>query len=67
MLLTCLYGVKTKEINQAVKNNPDKFPYGYIFVLDKYEKTEVVKSFDRLNTHFAVAKIKHKIIRKDEK
>lgn len=38
-----------------------------IFVLDKYEKTEVVKSFDRLNTHFAVAKIKHKIIRKDEK
>ena len=40
VLLDCdvadLYGVKTKEINQAVKNNPDKFPYGYI-------------SFDRLN------------------
>ena len=53
VLLDCdvadLYGVKTKEINQAVKNNPDKFPYGYIFVLDKYEKAEVVKSFDRLN------------------
>ena len=53
VLLDCdvadLYGVKTKEINQAVKNNPDKFPYGYIFVLDKYEKAEVVKNFDRLN------------------
>ena len=25
-----LYGVETREINQAVKNNPDKFPKGYI-------------------------------------
>ena len=53
VLLDCdvaeLYGVKTKEVNQAVKNNPEKFPYGYLFVLDKYEKTEVVKNFDRLN------------------
>ncbi len=45
-----LYGVQTKEINQAVKNNPRKFPYGYLFELDKYEKEEVVKNFDRLNT-----------------
>ena len=44
-----LYGVKTKEVNQAVRNNPGKFPYGYIFELDKYEKAEVVKNFDRLN------------------
>ena len=44
-----LYGVKTKEINQAVRNNPRKFPYGYLFELDKYEKEEVVKNFDRLN------------------
>lgn len=43
-----LYGVQTKEVNQAVKNNPRKFPYGYIFELDKYEKTEVVKNFDHL-------------------
>lgn len=41
--------VEPKFNNQAVKNNPDKFPYGYIFVLDKYEKSEVVKNFDRLN------------------
>jgi hypothetical protein len=26
-----LYGVEPKEINQAVKRNPDKFPEGYIF------------------------------------
>lgn len=29
-----LYGVKTKEVNQAVKNNPEKFPDGYVFELD---------------------------------
>jgi len=28
-----LYGVETKRINEAVKNNPDKFPEGYIFKL----------------------------------
>ena len=32
-----LYGVQTKEVNQAVKNNPDKFPEGYIFSLIKAE------------------------------
>ena len=25
-----LYGVETKRINEAVKNNPDKFPLGYL-------------------------------------
>ena len=30
--VAALYGVTTKEINQAVKNNPEKFPDGYIFV-----------------------------------
>lgn len=29
-----LYGVKTKEVNQAVRNNPEKFPEGYVFELD---------------------------------
>ena len=43
-----LYGVKTREVNQAVKNNPGMFPYGYLFELDKYEKEEVVKNFDHL-------------------
>ena len=45
-----LYGVGTKEINQAVKNNPKKFPYGFIFGVDEYEKDELVKNFDRFNS-----------------
>lgn len=44
-----LYGVTTKEVNQAVKNNPNKFPFGYLMELDKYEKAELVKNFDRFN------------------
>lgn len=28
-----LYGVETKRINEAVKNNPDKFPEGYLIYL----------------------------------
>ena len=32
--LAKLYGVQTREINQALKNNSRKFPSGYTFVLD---------------------------------
>lgn len=32
-----IYGVETKRINEAVRNNPDKFPSGYIIELDKTE------------------------------
>jgi len=32
-----VFGVETKEINQAVRNNPLKFPEGYIIKLDKEE------------------------------
>ncbi|MCH5237884.1 MAG: ORF6N domain-containing protein [Muribaculaceae bacterium] len=32
-----LYGVETKVINQAVKNNPNKFPEGFVFELTKEE------------------------------
>lgn len=35
--VAALYGVETKEINQAVRNNPDKFPTGFIFRLDEEE------------------------------
>ena len=48
-----LYGVETKEINQAVKNNPDKFPVGYILLTTTEDKSELVKNFDRFN------KLKH--------
>ena len=32
-----LYRVKTKEVNQAVRNNPDKFPSDYMFELTDEE------------------------------
>lgn len=36
-----LYGVETREINQAVKNNPNKFPQGYVFELNKREHSDL--------------------------
>ena len=42
-----LYGVETKRINEAVSNNPEKFPDGYIFELDNQERNELVENFDR--------------------
>ncbi len=43
-----LYGVETKRINEAVRNNPEKFPDGYIISLSKSDKDEVVENFDHL-------------------
>lgn len=43
-----LYRVETKHINQAIRNNPDKFPEGYIIYLTQEEKEKVVKNFDHL-------------------
>ena len=51
-----LYGVETREINQAVKNNPRKFPNEeYIFELSKEEKKEVIKIFDNPKIKFSPA------------
>jgi hypothetical protein len=44
-----LYGVQTKEVNQAVKNNHGRFPDGYIFELQNTEKQQLVKNFDRFD------------------
>ena len=38
-----LYGVETKIINQAVKNNPNKFPQGFIYELTK-EEWDILRS-----------------------
>ena len=35
--LAKLYGVETKRINEAVKNNPDKFPERFSFKLTSQE------------------------------
>jgi len=32
-----LYGVETRDINKSVKNNPEKFPKGYLFELNNQE------------------------------
>lgn len=42
-----LYGVETKRVNEAVRNNPDKFPEGYLVSLQVSEKQELVENFDR--------------------
>ena len=44
-----LYGIETKRVNEAVSNNPDKFPSDYMFELSKDEKIEVVEYFDHLS------------------
>jgi hypothetical protein len=45
-----LYGVATKRINEAVKNNPDKFPEGYLTELNDEEKKQLVENFDHLQS-----------------
>ena len=50
--VAALYGVETKRINEAVRNNPDKFPEGYIFELTEAE-TEEVKAITAKNDDFA--------------
>ena len=35
--VAALYGVETCVVNQAVKNNPDKFPAGYVVELTQDE------------------------------
>jgi hypothetical protein len=65
-----LYGIETKRVNEAVKNNPDKFPEGYVIYLDEEEtdflrskfstleiKSEPVENFDRFQ------KLKHSTVR----
>jgi len=54
--IASLYGVETRDINKAVKNNPEKFPDGYIIELTKDEKKELVENFHRFN------KLKHSTV-----
>ena len=41
--VAAIYNVETMRINEAVKNNPDKFPKGYIIELNKEEKGRLSK------------------------
>ena len=40
-----IYGVETKRINEAVKNNPEKFPEGYIVQLTESKWLELKSKF----------------------
>jgi hypothetical protein len=42
------YGVETKDLNQAVQRNIDRFPSDFMFRLKKQEKKEVVTNCDHL-------------------
>ena len=48
--VAALYGVETKRINEAVGNNPDKFPNGYIITLDS-------KELDNLRSKISTANV----------
>ncbi|MDR2563480.1 MAG: ORF6N domain-containing protein [Prevotellaceae bacterium] len=50
-----LYGVETREINQALKNNQEKFPEGYVLQTSQEEKNELIKNFDNPKTKFSPA------------
>ena len=43
--VAALYGVETMRINEAVKNNPDKFPEGYIIRLENDEWKNLKSKF----------------------
>ena len=51
--VAALYGVETRVINQAVKNNPEKFPNGYVAELFSDE-------FATLRSKFLTANISSK-------
>ena len=45
-----LYGVSTKQMNQQVKRNLNRFPEDFMFQLTAEEKEEVVTICDHLKT-----------------
>ena len=55
--VAALYGVETKRVNEAVKNNPEKFPDGYVFQLSRDESESLRSKFSTLKiaTHLWTA------------
>ena len=48
--VAALYGVQTKEVNQAVRNNPRKFRDGYVIELTKEESAVLRSKISTLET-----------------
>ncbi len=45
-----LYGIETKRVNEAVKNNPEKFHEGFVIYLDEEETDFLRSKFSSLET-----------------
>ncbi|MCM1041477.1 MAG: ORF6N domain-containing protein [Bacteroides sp.] len=48
--VAAIYGVETKHVNQAVRNNPEKFPEGHIIDFDR-------QSFANLKSKFLTSSL----------
>lgn len=64
--VAALYGVETKRVNEAVKNNPDKFPNGYILELDREETKSLRSKFSTLNNPNVKRKMDNPVSRPPE-
>ena len=71
--VAAIYKVETKRVNEAVKNNPDKFPHDYMFEItekefsdlrSKFSTTKFTKTRSFIELNFAVLKFKHTIKKK---
>ncbi|MDR0307529.1 MAG: ORF6N domain-containing protein [Chitinispirillales bacterium] len=51
--IAVLYGVETKRINEAVKNNPDRFPEGYIISLKENELRSLRSKISTANVNMS--------------
>ncbi len=47
--VAALYGVETKRVNEAVRNNPQKFPEGYVLDTDKQILIDLRSKFSTAN------------------
>ena len=48
--VAAIYQIETKRVNEAVRNNADKFPANYMFTLQHAETQELVEKFDRFKS-----------------
>ena len=58
--LAKLYRVETKRINEAVKNNPKKFPHRYSFILNENDVDDLRSKFSTANIS-AMSRVKPRV------
>lgn len=47
--VAALYGIETKRVNEAYRNNSEKFPEGYVLFLDEEESNSLRSKISTLN------------------